>query len=346
MTSPAEHNRVIRRAVVVSIVGVVVAWALYIVRDVLLTLYISGLLAIGLSPVVRRIERRRLLKSRVPRWLAILSLYVVFLLVVAIILLAIIPPIVTQVQELVRDLPGYADRMQKFLVDRGVVRRGWQWSSLFTGMQVPGMALSGFFGALSGALGALGKTITVLILPFYLLLEASSLRSGFLRMFRDDEQRARADRIMRAVTIKVGAWLGGQFLLAGVIGTAATIGFWLIGVPYFYLLGLIAAIGEMIPVIGPILAAVPAVALAATVSPQTALVTALFCWGLQFVENNLLVPRIMERQVGISPVTILVALLVGSSLLGFLGAILAVPTAAIAQVLVQEHLNRDNDSQT
>jgi predicted PurR-regulated permease PerM len=147
---------------------------------------------------------------------------------------------------------------------------------------------------------------------------------------------------MRAVTIKVGAWLGGQLLLALVIGSSATIGFWLIGVPYFYLLGLVAAVGEMIPVIGPILAAVPAIALAATVSPQTALGTALFCWGQQFVENNFLVPRIMERQVGVSPVTIMVSLLVGSSLLGFLGAILAVPSAAIAQVLVQEYLDRES----
>ena len=92
------------------------------------------------------------------------------------------------------------------------------------------------------------------------------------------------------------------------------------------------------------IAAVPAIALAATVSPQTALFTALYCWGQQFVENNFLVPRIMERQVGVSPVTIMIALLVGSTLLGFLGAVLAVPTAAIVQVLVQEYLDREEST--
>jgi predicted PurR-regulated permease PerM len=340
-----EHNRVITRTVVVVIAGVTAAWALFQIRDVLLTLYISGLLAIGLSPIVRRIEKRRLLQGRVrlPRWIAILSLYVGFLLAVGLLLALIIPPIANQMRELAQDLPGYAERVQKFLVDRDLVSPKWQWSSLFANMQVPGVALTGFFGALTGALGIFGKAVTILILPFYLLLESTSLRNGFLSLLHQDN-RKRADRIMRAVTIKVGAWLGGQLLLAAIIGTTATVGFWLLGVPYFYVLGLIAAVGEMIPVIGPILAAVPAIGLAATVSPQTALFTALYCWAQQFFENNLLVPRIMERQVGVSPVTIMVALLVGSTLLGFLGAILAVPSAAIAQVLVEEYLNRDTNA--
>lgn len=337
-----EHNRVIARAVVMSIVGVTVAWALYLVRDVLLTLYISGLLAVGLSPIVRRIERRRLLKGRVrlPRWVAILSLYVGFLTIVGLILALIIPLAVGQARQLIQELPGYADRAQQALVERGLIDAAWSWSSLFKDMQFPTVALGGLFGALTGAFGVFGKVVTVLVLPFYLLLESSTLRSGFLRIIHEDN-RKRADRIMRAVTVKVGAWLGGQLVLAATIGTTATIGFWLIGVPYFYVLGLVSAIGEMIPVIGPILAAVPAIAIAATVSPQTALVTALFCWGQQFVENNFLVPRIMERQVGVSPVTIIVALLVGSSLMGFLGAVLAVPTAAIVQLLFQEYLDHE-----
>jgi predicted PurR-regulated permease PerM len=138
------------------------------------------------------------------------------------------------------------------------------------------------------------------------------------------------------VTLKVGAWLGGQLLLAVIIGTTATIGLWIIGVPFFYVFGLIAALGEFIPVVGPIIAAVPAVLMGWTDSPTTALVVVAFFSGQQFVENNILVPRVMESQVGVSAVTVLIALLIGSALLGILGAVLAVPTAAIAQVLFQE----------
>ena len=342
-----ERNRAITRAVVMSIAGVAAAYALFLLREVLLTIYIAGLLAVGLSPIVRRLERGRLLNGRIrlPRWLAILSLYVTFLLTVAFILALVVPPIVAQMRGLIQALPVYADRLQTVLVQRNLVDPAWEWKSAFADMQVPTVAISGLFGALTGVFGLLGKIITVLILPFYLLLESSSLRKGALSLVSRDN-RARVDRIMRDVTVKVGAWLGGQLLLAAIIGITATVGFWLIGVPYFYVLGLIAAVGEMIPVVGPILASVPAIALAATVSPQTALFTALYCWGQQFVENNFLVPRIMERQVGVSPVTIMIALLVGSTLLGFLGAILAVPTAAIVQVLVQEYLNNDEAEQT
>src|SRR5580765_3100900 len=220
-----EQNRVISRAVVMSIVGFTVAYALYLLSDVLLTIYISGLLAVGLSPIVRRIERGKVLKSRMrlPRWLAILSLYVGFLLTVGIILSLIVPPFARQARQLVQDLPKYADRMQAFLIQRHLVDPTWSWSSAFADLQVPSVALSGLFGALSGVVGILGKTITILILPFYLLLESASLRDGMLRLV-PAENRMRADRIMSAVTIKVGAWLGGQLLLAGVIGASATIG--------------------------------------------------------------------------------------------------------------------------
>jgi len=338
-----ERNRVIVRSVVTFLGGVVLLLTLYQLREVLMTLYISGLLAIGLSPIVRRIERDRLLagRIRIPRWAAILALYVTFLAAVALILALVLPPLINQIQQLVKDLPKYVDQLQGELVKRGILDHTWSWSSVLSNLQTPaGLALSGLFGAVTGFVGILAKVITILLLPFYLLLEAASLRNGMLNLVHPDN-RARAARIARHVTEKVGAWLVGQFVLAAVIGSTATIGFWLIGVPYFYVLGLVAAVGELIPVVGPILAAVPAILLGATVSPQTAFITTGFCWGQQFVENNFLVPRIMGRQVGISPVAIMVALLTGTSLFGFVGAILAVPTAAIAQVLVQEFLTHD-----
>jgi predicted PurR-regulated permease PerM len=338
-----ERNRVILRSVTTFLLGVIVVVTLYQLREVLMTLYISSLLAIGLSPIVRRLERDKLLagRIRVPRWAAILALYVTFLAAVALLMALILPPLVSQIQQLVVDLPSYVDRLQAELVKRGVLDHTWSWSSMLSNLQTPaGVALSGLFGAVTGFVGILAKVITILLLPFYLLLEASSLRNGMLSLV-SPENRARASRIARSVTEKVGAWLGGQFVLAAVIGSTATLGYWLIGVPYFYVLGLLAAVGEMIPVIGPILAAVPAILLGATVSPQTAFITTGFCWAQQFVENNFLVPRIMGRQVGISPVAIMVALLIGTSLFGFVGAILAVPTAAITQVLVQEFLTHD-----
>src|SRR5690606_36213872 len=109
-----------------------------------------------------------------------------------------------------------------------------------------------------------------------------------------------------------------------------------LGVPYFYVLALIAAIGEMIPVVGPLLAAIPAIIVAFSVSPAVALGVTVFFVAQQQFENHILVPRVMERQVGVSAVVVIVSLLIGGSLLGIVWAILAVPTAAILQVLIEE----------
>jgi predicted PurR-regulated permease PerM len=141
--------------------------------------------------------------------------------------------------------------------------------------------------------------------------------------------------------VKVSAWLGGQLLLGAVIGTTSAIGLWALGVPFFYVLALVTGIGEMIPVVGPILSAIPALAIAATISLQKTMFVLIFLVAQQQLESHILVPRIMSRQVGVSPVTVLVALLIGGSLLGIVGAILAVPTAAILQVVANQILGED-----
>ena len=116
--------------------------------------------------------------------------------------------------------------------------------------------------------------------------------------------------------------------------TTSAIGLWLLGVPFFYVLALISAVGELIPVVGPILSAIPAIAVAATVSLKKVLLVLIFFVLQQQFENHVLVPKVMSRQVGVSAVTVIVALLIGGKLLGIVGAILAVPTAAILQVVV------------
>jgi predicted PurR-regulated permease PerM len=139
------------------------------------------------------------------------------------------------------------------------------------------------------------------------------------------------------VALKVGAWLNGQLFLCLVIGTAVSIMLWALGVPFYYVLGLVAGLGEAVPVLGPIISAIPAVLVAGTVSINKAIMVALLFWGIQSLENNFLVPRVMQRQVGLRTVTVLVALLCGSTLFGFFGALLAVPTAAILHVVIEEY---------
>jgi predicted PurR-regulated permease PerM len=120
------------------------------------------------------------------------------------------------------------------------------------------------------------------------------------------------------------------------MGTFSAIGLGLLGVPYFYVVALIAAIGETIPIVGPIIGGVAAVAVSLTVSLKLAATVGVFFLILHQLEANVLVPKIMERRVGVSPVAVMIALLVGASLWGIVGAILAIPTAAIISVIIED----------
>ena len=197
-------------------------------------------------------------------------------------------------------------------------------------------------GAAGSVLGGLVGLVTILMLTFYFVVEAEAISGTFVRLF-PPRRRRRVNAVVGEIGHKVSSWLGGQLLLSLIIGGTTAAGLGLAGVPFFVVLSVISAIGEMIPVVGPFLAAVPAVLVALSVSWKLALFVAIFFLVQQQIENHLLVPKLMERQLGISPVTVIVALLVGSSLLGVVGAILAIPTAAIAHVLFHEMVLRDTE---
>jgi predicted PurR-regulated permease PerM len=332
-------------ALTMTVFAVVLLWALYHVREVLLLLYISGLFAIGFSPIVRLIERQRLLPvgtRRFPRWLAILVLYVFIVGSLVAIGMLVFPPLVDQAQQLWAQKTQMFERAQQFLHDRGLL--SGEFLTLEEAVErAPGAAgdtnvVSTVFGAVRGLFGGIVGFLTILIVTFYLLVDSWSLHSTFLRLFPLRE-RARVDAVTRAITVKVSAWLGGQLFLAAIIGTTSVIGLWLMGIPFFYVLALISAVGEMIPVVGPILAAIPAIAVAATVSYQKVLMVVIFFVVQQQFENHVLVPKVMSRQVGVTAVTVIVAILIGGKMLGILGALLAVPTAAIIQVVLMELLD-------
>jgi predicted PurR-regulated permease PerM len=318
----------------------ILLWCAYLVSNVLLLIYISGVLAIGFSPIVRLIQKQKMLPvgtRRLPRWLAILVLYLAIIGAVIGVAFMVFPPLVEQARQLWSAAPGMLERGQSFLLEKGLLRAPLQWRDVVEQAPVGGGsdAVGTVFGAVAGVLGGLFGLLTILILTFYLLVESEGLHNTFLHLFPSRDRQRVAD-MSSEITVKVSAWLGGQLLLGTIIGITSALGLWLLGVPYFYVLALISAIGELIPVVGPLLAAIPAVAVASTVSLQKALLVILFFVVQQQVENHVLVPKIMQRQVGISPVVVILALLIGGQLLGILGAILAVPTAAILQVVISE----------
>jgi predicted PurR-regulated permease PerM len=325
----------------IIVAAAAIAWGLYLVRQVLVLIYVSALLAIGFSPLVRLIERQKRLPigTRIPRWLAILIVYVAILVLVAAIAFVVVPPLIVQAQEFATHLPQLFARAQQWLVGHGLLRTPAKQVSVGDivqrapggGTDMVGAVVLTFWTLIGGVLGL----VSIVILTFYLLVDSESVFDAIVGLLPEG-RRARVNSVSRQVTTKVSAWLVAQLMLAAIIGVTSALWLGMLGIPYFYVLALIAAVGELIPIVGPIFASVPGIVVALGVSWKLALVVAALYLAQQQIEANVLVPKMMERQLGLTPVTIMVALLLGAALLGIPGAILAVPTAAILQVLLQE----------
>lgn len=335
-----DARRLIIFGIVATAAATLLAVVLYFVRSTLLLLYVSALFAIGLAPLVRVIERQRMVPigtRRMPRWLAILLIYAAVLATAALVGWIVFPPLVQQSQDLWSTLPERLERLQRVLLENGVLEEPLTLRSIFRRMPADGSAdaVGTVLGAVFSVVGGAFGLVSILLLTFYFLVESRGIFRTFVRLFPETE-RARVAAVSQEVSTKISAWLGGQMLLSLIIGLTSAIGLGLMGVPYFYVFAVVSAVGELIPIVGPILAAIPAVLVAFTVSPALALGVGIFFIVQQQLENNVLVPKLMGRQVGLGAVTVIIALLLGGELLGLVGALLAVPTAAIAQVLFEE----------
>jgi predicted PurR-regulated permease PerM len=325
-------SRMLQTVATVAATAILLA-VLWAAREALLLIYVSALIAMGFSPIVRVLERPR----GVPRWLAILVIYAGIVGVLVLIGLMIIPPLVAQAASLWARMPAEFNAFQTFLINHKLMvhRVTLEEAVQSAPSGAGGNAVGTVLVAISSLIGGVFGLITILILSFYLLIEAQPMFESLMR-FVPAGRRADVTTAAREAVIKVSAWLRAQFVLAGVMGVFVAIGLYFLGVPYFYVIALVAAIGETIPIVGPVIGGIAAVGVALTVSLQLALMVGVYFLVLHQLEANVLVPKIMERRVGVSPVVVMMALLVGGALWGLVGAVLAIPTAAIISVIVSE----------
>jgi predicted PurR-regulated permease PerM len=316
--------------------------ALYAARAALILIYVSALIAMGFSPLISLIQRPSHGRVHFSRTFAILAVYLTIIGLLLLLALAVIPPAVDQARELWARVPESFDNFQRFLIRYRLMTRRVTLQEAVQNAPAGsgGNAVSTVLVAISSVIGGVFGVITVLMLSFYLLIEAEPI-FNYLTRFVPKPKRARVDMAAREAVRKVSAWLRAQLTLAGVMGVCAAVGLGLMGEPYFYVIALIAAIGETIPIVGPIVGGAAAVAVAITESPRLAVTVGVYFFVLHQLEANVLVPKIMERRVGVSPVAVLTALLIGGALWGLVGAILAIPTAAILAVFLEEFALRD-----
>ena len=259
---------------VLTVAGVAIFFAtLWAAREALMLVYISALIAMGFSPIVQLIEQRHATgRRRVPRWFAILILYAAIVGILVLLGLMVIPPLVAQAEALWTRLPIYFNRFQEFLIRYKLMTHSvtLQEAVQSAPTGASGNAVGTVLVAISSVIGGVFGLVTILILSFYLLVEAHAMFEYLVR-FVPAGRRGDVAIAAREAVVKVSAWLRAQFTLAGVMGVFAASGLWLMDVPYFYVIALVAAIGETIPIVGPVIGGVTAVAVAITVSPKLAL---------------------------------------------------------------------------
>jgi predicted PurR-regulated permease PerM len=315
------------------------AWLFYTLRSVLLLLLIATILATGLHPLVHQLERLRL-----PRAAAVLVLYLGLLLALIGLVAVVVPPVINELQGFVRNIPVYGDALGRAV--QGLAQRFPALGSLDAQVTELVRGLSSQLGAVAGQLAQVFQLVLnllnsmlsllfILLMTFYLLVDGGRIR-GYLLSFVAPSQRAQLETVTDRIGDRLGRWLVGEMVICTVVGLMAFGGLSLIGVRGALVLGLIAAVGEFIPNIGPYLSAIPAVLIALTQSPvQAGLVVVLFV-VIHQVDFLLLVPKVMQQAVRIHPLAVVLALLIGGELFGLIGALVAVPTATALTVVLDE----------
>lgn len=290
------------------------------------------ILVMSLSPVVDVWQRH------MSRPLAVGLLFSLILGVITVVVSLIIPPLVNQVSELANNLPRYShifqDRLSELAITSPDASNAIQ--RAFQGFSQQLSQLSGqLLQATLGVVGGFFTFLTVIVLSIYLLLEEKGIRNFLVSVLPIAEKELVVNAINKIGT-KLGGWLRSQLILMVTIGVITSIWASVLGLPYALTLGLWAGLTEVIPFLGPVLGGIPIIIIAFLDAPLKAVIALIIIGLVQQVESNFIVPKLMQRSVGLSPVVVIIALLIGGKLFGIPGTILSVPVAAAVSVVIQE----------
>ena len=315
-------NYIISNQFIAGLVIIAIGFLVWEVREILVAVFISYVIMSALYPAAKFLMNRK-----VPKILAIVIPYLIVLSLVVLLILPLLPFFVAQIQSLFENLPVFVRQSSEAL---GISIQASQISSYLTS------SLEGFtrnaFTVTTKIFGGIFSVLTIIIVSFYLLVYHDRLDRFFVAFFPRSLDPAVA-RIIADIEIKLGAWLRGQIFLSFTVGFLTWVALKILGLEFALPLALLAGILEIVPTIGPIISAIPAVIVAFAISPSMAAITALAYTGIQLAENNFLVPKIMQKAVGLNPVIVIVAILMGAKLMGVLGALLAVPFVSVIVII-------------
>ena len=331
-----------RTAVAIGLAVVASAAALYLgalvlrrVWPAIQLLVLAYLVATAITPAVDWLTKRR-----VPRPIAVLGIVAAVAAVIIIAAVLIVPPVIAQAVEFARSLPNEWERLQSLLAD---LSRDYPWLQ----ERVSKIDLAGEAAArtgaiatylttvLGGAVGALMAAIFLGVTVILMLLNPTPLVHGLLNAF-PERFRPKAESVGAKLVDRVRDWIRGLIILMAAVGILAGVGLSLVGIPYAILFGALAGVLEVVPTLGPILAAVPPLLVALAQEPIKGLYVVIIFVVVNQLENNLLVPFVMSKRLNLHPVSVVAGFLIMTGLFGLFGAVVAMPTVACIKVLYDE----------
>ncbi|MEX1063933.1 MAG: AI-2E family transporter [Candidatus Paceibacterota bacterium] len=321
----------IHASTVLKVIFIILSFAfLYLIRDVLVILFLAIIIASAVGPFSAWLD-----KKKFPRLLGILILYLAVFGLILFLLSLVIPSLILELNQLTQTLPQFVSDISGAL-EKAQQTGGSRYFDFLSEIQNQLDALSQFLQVSSASVinfvvnifGGVLSTIAIIIISFYLAVQKQGI-SGFIKSILPAKYEDYVIGLWKRAEDKVGRWLQGQLLLALVVGLIVFVGLSFMGIKYALVLGIIAMVLELIPVVGPVIAAIPALILAFSQSPTLGIWVLVFYTAVQQLENHVLTPLILGKTVGLNPVAVIIALLIGGKVAGILGIILAVPAAVI-----------------
>lgn len=313
----------------------VILFAALRARNIIVLAIVAAFFAIGLDPLVRRLGR-----WRVKRPAAVAAVFLGAVLLIAGFIASISPPLVRQTQRLAEQVPDFAERLSGSSERFASLDERYDISERLREFiqdlpQLAARSAGNVIGVLRSVGTALFNIFTVVVLTIYLLLDFPRLEEGALRLVAFS-RRERVRRITEVVFARISGYLLGQLAVSVIAGLAAMVALAAIRIPYWLPLAMWVGLSAVIPMIGATVGAIPAVIVAFFTHPVKGFITLAYFMAYQQTENTLIHPRVMRQAVDLSPPAVILSALIGASLFGFAGALLAIPLAASLKALTQE----------
>lgn len=311
---------------------------LFLVRDILAMIFLAIVLASAMKPGISW-----MMDKRVPKTLAIGIIYVIFISIIMVLMVIIVPPVSREITQLANHFPEYYEKIN-LLIAKFDTNIGSGESQL---------TIANMGGGLSNTLGSVFSTtfqvfsgvftfITILILAFYFANEEGNMRK-FLRGHIPGKKRDYIVDLIAKIQTKLGYWFLGQVLLCLIVFGATFLLLFVFGIKYALILAIMAGIFEIIPFFGPWISGIVGVLITFSTSPTKAIIVAIIYLSVQQAEAAFIVPKVMSKSLGLNPLLVVIAILIGFQIGGVIGALIAVPFVAMLSVLVDDLLSKRND---